>query len=38
MAGVYRSGNHTGAKAMFAFGRREPLTYDHRDIESKSAC
>lgn len=33
MAGVYRSGNHAGAKANFMFRRREPLTYDHRDIE-----
>jgi 2-polyprenyl-6-methoxyphenol hydroxylase-like FAD-dependent oxidoreductase len=35
VAGVYRSGNHAGAKAMFGFGRREPLTYDHRDIEQQ---
>jgi len=33
MAGVYRSGNHTGAKAYLMFRRPEPLTYDHRDIE-----
>lgn len=33
MAGVYRSGNHTGAKANFMFRRRVPLTYDHRDID-----
>ncbi|MGP3937800.1 FAD-dependent monooxygenase [Nonomuraea sp. KM88] len=33
MAGVYRSGNHTGAKANFMFNRREPLLYDHRDID-----
>ncbi len=33
MAGVYRSGNHTGAKAYLAFRQPEPLTYDHRDIE-----
>ncbi|MEO3891271.1 FAD-dependent monooxygenase [Nonomuraea sp. B5E05] len=33
MAGVYRSGNHTGAKANFMFHRREPLLYDHRDID-----
>jgi 2-polyprenyl-6-methoxyphenol hydroxylase-like FAD-dependent oxidoreductase len=35
VAGVYRSGNHAGAKAVFGFGRREPLTYDHRDIEQQ---
>ncbi len=35
VAGVYRSGNHAGAKAMFGFHRREPLTYDHRDIEQQ---
>ncbi|WP_433253313.1 FAD-dependent monooxygenase [Streptosporangium sp. CA-135522] len=33
MVGIYRSGNHTGAKANFIFHRREPLTYDHRDTE-----
>ncbi len=33
MAGVYRSGNHAGAKATFLFRRREPLTYDYRDVE-----
>jgi len=33
MAGVYRSGNHTGAKAYLMFRQPEPLTYDHRDIE-----
>jgi 2-polyprenyl-6-methoxyphenol hydroxylase-like FAD-dependent oxidoreductase len=33
VAGVYRSGNHAGAKANFMFRRREPLTYDYRDIE-----
>jgi 2-polyprenyl-6-methoxyphenol hydroxylase-like FAD-dependent oxidoreductase len=32
MAGVYRSGNHAGAKASFMFRRREPLTYDYRDV------
>lgn len=35
MAGVYRSGNHAGAKASFLFRRREPLTYDYRDIEDQ---
>ena len=33
VAGVYRSGNHAGAKANFMFRRREPLTYDYRDVE-----
>ncbi|GAA4614729.1 FAD-dependent monooxygenase [Actinoallomurus liliacearum] len=33
MAGVYRSGNHTGAKANFIFHRPEPLDYDYRDID-----
>jgi len=33
MAGVYRSGNHTGAKAYLMFRQPQPLTYDHRDIE-----
>jgi 2-polyprenyl-6-methoxyphenol hydroxylase-like FAD-dependent oxidoreductase len=33
MAGVYRSGNHTGAEAYLMFRQPEPLTYDHRDIE-----
>jgi 2-polyprenyl-6-methoxyphenol hydroxylase-like FAD-dependent oxidoreductase len=33
VAGVYRSGTHAGAKANFMFRRREPLTYDHRDVE-----
>jgi 2-polyprenyl-6-methoxyphenol hydroxylase-like FAD-dependent oxidoreductase len=33
MAGVYRSGNHTGAKAYLMFRQPESLTYDHRDIE-----
>jgi 2-polyprenyl-6-methoxyphenol hydroxylase-like FAD-dependent oxidoreductase len=33
MAGVYRSGNHPGAKAYLMFRQPEPLTYDHRDIE-----
>ncbi len=32
-AGVYRSGNHSGAKAQFMFRPREPLTYDYRDID-----
>jgi 2-polyprenyl-6-methoxyphenol hydroxylase-like FAD-dependent oxidoreductase len=35
MAGVYRSGNHTGAKAYLMFRQPEPLTYDHRDIEQQ---
>jgi len=35
MAGVYRSGNHAGAKAYFAFRRRAPLTYDYRDVEEQ---
>ena len=38
VAGVYRSGNHAGAKANFMFRRREPLTYDYRDVEQRSAC
>ena len=33
MAGVYRSGNHPGAKAYLMFRQPEPLTYDHRDTE-----
>ena len=33
MAGVYRSGNHPGAKAYLMFRQPEPLTYNHRDIE-----
>ncbi|MEW9698425.1 FAD-dependent monooxygenase [Paenibacillus sp. SI8] len=33
MTGIYRSGNHSEAKAYFIFRRSEPLTYDHRDIE-----
>ncbi len=33
VAGVYRSGNHAGAKANFMFRRPEPLTYDYRDVE-----
>ncbi|MFC4587059.1 FAD-dependent monooxygenase [Sphaerisporangium corydalis] len=33
MAGVYRSGNHAGAKANFVFHRRDPIAYDQRDIE-----
>ncbi len=32
-AGVYRSGNHAGAKAYFAFHSETPLDYDHRDID-----
>jgi 2-polyprenyl-6-methoxyphenol hydroxylase-like FAD-dependent oxidoreductase len=32
MAGVYRSGNHTQAKAYFVF-RSAPLQYDIRDVE-----
>jgi 2-polyprenyl-6-methoxyphenol hydroxylase-like FAD-dependent oxidoreductase len=35
MAGVYRSGNHAGAKAMFAFHQPEPLTYDYRNVEQQ---
>jgi 2-polyprenyl-6-methoxyphenol hydroxylase-like FAD-dependent oxidoreductase len=35
VAGVYRSGNHAGAKAYFMFRRREPLTYDYRDVEQQ---
>jgi 2-polyprenyl-6-methoxyphenol hydroxylase-like FAD-dependent oxidoreductase len=34
-AGVYRSGNHAGAKVSFMFRRPEPLTYDHRDVEQQ---
>jgi 2-polyprenyl-6-methoxyphenol hydroxylase-like FAD-dependent oxidoreductase len=34
-AGVYRSGNHAGAKVNFMFRRSEPLTYDYRDIEQQ---
>ncbi len=33
MAGVYRSGHHTGAKAYLMFRQPQPLAYDHRDIE-----
>jgi 2-polyprenyl-6-methoxyphenol hydroxylase-like FAD-dependent oxidoreductase len=33
MAGVYRSGNHSGAKAYLMFHHPEPLTYNYRDIE-----
>jgi 2-polyprenyl-6-methoxyphenol hydroxylase-like FAD-dependent oxidoreductase len=33
VAGIYRSGNHAGAKANFMFRRRQPLTYDYRDVE-----
>ncbi|GIH10867.1 FAD-dependent oxidoreductase [Rhizocola hellebori] len=32
MAGIYRSGNHSQAKAYFLF-RSEVLSYDHRDVE-----
>lgn len=32
MTGIYRSGNHTQAKAYFIF-RSGPLAYDHRDVE-----
>ena len=35
MAGIYRSGNHTGAKSYFAFSQREPLTYDYRDVQEQ---
>jgi 2-polyprenyl-6-methoxyphenol hydroxylase-like FAD-dependent oxidoreductase len=35
VAGVYRSGNHTGAQATFMFRQREPLTYDRRDVEQQ---
>jgi 2-polyprenyl-6-methoxyphenol hydroxylase-like FAD-dependent oxidoreductase len=35
MAGVYRSGNHAGAKAYLMFRQLEPLTYDHRDLEQQ---
>ncbi|WP_317969123.1 FAD-dependent monooxygenase [Paenibacillus sp. CCS19] len=35
MVGVYRSGNHVGAKAYFIFRQPNPLTYDHRDIEQQ---
>ena len=35
MAGVYRSCNHAGVKAYFAFRRREPLTYDYWDVEEQ---
>ena len=31
-AGVYRSGNHPGAKAVFLFRSSEPLAYDYRDV------
>jgi 2-polyprenyl-6-methoxyphenol hydroxylase-like FAD-dependent oxidoreductase len=33
MAGIYRSGNHPGAKAYLMFRQPEPLTYDYRDVE-----
>jgi 2-polyprenyl-6-methoxyphenol hydroxylase-like FAD-dependent oxidoreductase len=32
VAGVYRSGNHPGAKALWLFRSREPLEYDYRDV------
>jgi 2-polyprenyl-6-methoxyphenol hydroxylase-like FAD-dependent oxidoreductase len=32
VAGVYRSGNHPGARAYFMFRRPEPPRYDHRDV------
>jgi 2-polyprenyl-6-methoxyphenol hydroxylase-like FAD-dependent oxidoreductase len=35
MAGVYRSGNHSQAKAYFAFRQPDPQTYDYRDIEQQ---
>jgi hypothetical protein len=35
MAGIYRSGNHTGAKAYFLFRRPEPEPFDHRDVEQQ---
>lgn len=35
MVGVYRSGNHAGAKAYFIFRQPHLLTYDHRDIEQQ---
>lgn len=31
-SGLYRSGNHAGAKATFMFRSREPLAYDYRDV------
>jgi 2-polyprenyl-6-methoxyphenol hydroxylase-like FAD-dependent oxidoreductase len=31
-AGVYRSGNHPGAKALWLFRSRAPLAYDYRDV------
>jgi 2-polyprenyl-6-methoxyphenol hydroxylase-like FAD-dependent oxidoreductase len=34
-AGIYRSGNHTGAKAYLTFHQPDPLTYDYRDIEQQ---
>lgn len=33
MAGIYRSDNHTQAKAYFIFRSKEPITYDHRDVK-----
>jgi 2-polyprenyl-6-methoxyphenol hydroxylase-like FAD-dependent oxidoreductase len=35
VAGFQRSGNHSGATALFMFRQREPLTYDYRDIEQQ---
>jgi 2-polyprenyl-6-methoxyphenol hydroxylase-like FAD-dependent oxidoreductase len=35
VAGVYRSGNHAGAKAYFLFRQDEPLEYDHRDLDGQ---
>jgi 2-polyprenyl-6-methoxyphenol hydroxylase-like FAD-dependent oxidoreductase len=35
VAGVYRSGNHAGAKGLFMFRQREPLAYDHWNIEQQ---
>ncbi|WP_336215321.1 FAD-dependent monooxygenase [Nonomuraea sp. LPB2021202275-12-8] len=35
MAGIYRSGNHTQAKAYFIFRSEEPIAYDHRDVEQQ---
>jgi 2-polyprenyl-6-methoxyphenol hydroxylase-like FAD-dependent oxidoreductase len=35
VAGVYRASNQTSAKAYFAFGQSQPLTYDYRDVEQQ---
>ena len=35
VAGVYRSGNHAGAKGYFLFRRDEPVTYDYRDADAQ---